>query len=428
LFQDQSRFAEVQINLGASHSAIRSLAPPGITVTAYAITVTGPGMDPIHETIPANIPFISLIVPAGDDRRFTIEADLTPAPALSHLLSFIGRNEADLEAGSVTFLTFKMVAGRTELIVPDYLNNQLFRASDMSFSDSQTGTFGLGGAFAPIDIDISADGKIFIARRSASNGIVFGDDINGANAVTINASNVTAIAIDKVNNILYYSTYDDITHAFSLNRRSLPYNPLASPAPLNDSVMVVTATGPEEHNFSVVGMDVDPWSSSLYLAAYTLDAGGVPLAPIIIRYDPNGQVSGKANPGRVLRSTIHPDFRIIGDIVAKDDAVFVANSVPAGADELAPILQFGKNLTFTGSYGRISDEPVAASWQIKASVAAGDFYGPKRFLAKGNTALTIIDDSVDYDKLVSLSQGLDDTSWETYPAVETATPPFRFFE
>jgi len=432
LFQDQSGFANVQIKLGSSgseRSLLDSSPPTGVNITSYTITVTGAGMEPIQETVTADVPFISLLVPAGDDRRFTIEAQLAPNPAI-HLLSFIGRETASLKPGSINFLTFKMVAGATKLIIPDYLNNRLIQTSDISFPESpiETGTFGFAvGTLAPIDIDISAEGKIFVASclsGSPETGVIaFGDDINGTNLVLIDAAYVTAIAIDRENNILYFSTYDGTTA--TLNKCSLPYNPLDPPTPLENSVVVIGETEPRD--FSVVGMDVDPWSGTLYLAAVAFDEEGQPL-PLIIHYDPSVQIPDATNPGRVIHYAIHTDFRLIYDVVVKDEAVFVANAVPADVDELPPILKFNKNLSYAESYGRISDQEIVAVWQIIESFEAGDFYGPKRFIAKGNADLTIIDDSAAYDKIVSLDQRLDDSSWKTYPTLTNPAETFAFFE
>jgi len=422
LFQDQSGFANVQIKLGSSgseRSLLDSSPPTGVNITSYTITVTGAGMEPIQETVTADVPFISLLVPAGDDRRFTIEAQLAPNPA-SHLLSFIGRKTASLKPGSINFLTFKMVAGATKLIIPDYGSNLLIQTSDINFLDTKTDKFG-GGTLAPIDIDISAEGKIFIARRTSSNGIAFVDDISSTSMVSINAAYVTAIAIDRVNNILYFSTYDDNTSPAkaTLNRCSLQNNPLDPPTLLENSIVVIGESGPEKRNFSVVGMDVDPWSGTLYLAAFTLDGEGQPLAPLIIHYDPSVQITAADNPGRVIRYAIHLDFRLICDVVVKDDAIFVANDEVDPGEDKPPIIKFNKNLFYAASYGRISDTE---------SFAAGNFYGPKRFIAKGNADLTIIDDSAAYDKIVSLGQSLDDSSWKTYPTRANPAETFVFFE
>ena len=91
-------FASVTIDLGLKkRSSIEQIAEKGQApskVTAISLTVSGPGMEPIIETVPLDTGIIQLEVPAGDSRLFSVRADLPTEAYLS------GSTEESLEAGA----------------------------------------------------------------------------------------------------------------------------------------------------------------------------------------------------------------------------------------------------------------------------------------------------------------------------------------
>ncbi|HEQ71510.1 MAG TPA: hypothetical protein ENN69_03395, partial [Spirochaetia bacterium] len=139
LLMDTGDHANVGIDLSGffGEGSGRAVSfPQGIACTGIKVSVFGPGMQPMNKTVSPGTKYINLYVPAGRDRHFTLEIffDITD-PGLfvfTHVRSFKGRATADLRPGMFTGLKFKLTAGSTTLLIPDYGSSRIWEAEDIS--------------------------------------------------------------------------------------------------------------------------------------------------------------------------------------------------------------------------------------------------------------------------------------------------------
>jgi hypothetical protein len=428
--------ANVGIDLGAFYgSSSRAITgvPPGISITGFKVSVFGPGMNRIEKTLSVGTRYINMSVPSGKDRFFTVEAffrdDGTQRFPYLNLRSYKGRAVADLRPGKYVGLPFNMVAGSTQLLAPDRANQCIFWADQIStFTGNNNGLMGSASAILPYDLDIAADGRVFIANDAVTPSIVYGSDISSriTTPAISGAANTTAIAMDRdcrigmtdrggpffATNILYMSNGQSLQLSVLVREDGLV---AVSPANMN----ALPA------QYTIQGLAVDPWTHRLFIVGS--EAVGNYSYPFIMRYNPT-----------VLVGTMHGEiesvyrFTTIGsfyDVIVKDNKVFVLNNVSLD-DQTAPILiAFDKDLHYQKGFGTISSyDPGSGRFAFQESVAPGKFYHPKRFIAQENEGLYIIDDSDDYDKIVYINENLDTASWRTFPAQVGSAEPFGFIE
>jgi hypothetical protein len=157
---------------GGSGRAVSNV-PVDIHISEIHISVFGPGMEPIEKIVSAGARFVNMYVPAGEDRCFTLEVFFTYDVTFTHphLRSYKGRSIADLRPGRTVGLKFQMVAGASQLLAPDYLGNTVFFSENLgSFNSKSAVGFGYPSTLIPTDMDLAADGRIFITRNAANPG------------------------------------------------------------------------------------------------------------------------------------------------------------------------------------------------------------------------------------------------------------------
>ncbi len=376
--------------------AVAQTAPANFS--SISVTVTGADMSAVQQTFSPS-PMITVNAPAGNARRFDILANVAPGDP-SAALSFSGTATADLAEGTVVDLPITMALNETKIVVPDSANcggcgtsRRIIMIENLSTAAAtwtpKTTFPGFTGTLFPMDISFDSRGRIYIANNSTI-GVIRIDDINGTNLIqgspTVYGTgtpinNVVTIAVDRINNILYFAT------ASALYK-----------SPLNGSSLATQLTLAIPGGNFIRGIDVDN-TGMLYIVAVPSSAG----QSFLFKYDPNA-------PGIV--GTPYPfgsSAAIPIDVLFRSPYIYVTNfsSISAGTQ----ILQ----LTFSGSAFSL----VTGNGTKTATVgdtATGRFYGASRFLAIRNDVFIVADSdqsTTTGDKLVSFSDMLF-TNWTTY--------------
>jgi hypothetical protein len=350
-------------------------------VASIVLVVSGPGLKTVANEYAVGTDSVTLEVPAGVARTFTLLAN-TPSVTLK------GEATVDLLPGETKEIVLAPLAFDSQIIVPDYRNYRLVQIADMAgtgWKAIQFSNLGLGMTnntqFAPYDVDFDAQGRIYIANQY--DGVVRLDDINDSLAEWLvrgasTAVGALAIAIDRQQNYLYY------TNGSILNR--VVIDPLGTPSPLN-------VTGVTNITGMAVGLD-----GILYLANYLYNSGGS-----LVKYDPGtAQVVASYSD---LESTDPWDATVQGGFV-------YATYVNASSKK---IVRLDLNLNFVDQHSGPSGDPL---------------YGPRRFVAILGRRLHVIDEGYhggDSNRLVAFRDMTGD-GWTTYGSTGSGTDQFNFFD
>jgi hypothetical protein len=354
----------------------RSVVP---NTASVVLVVEGPGMNTIHASYPTISSSISIDVPAGLARTFTLL--LSSASA-----TLQGAATVDLLPGETKDIALNPTIAGTQIVIPDSGNGRLVQISDLK----GTGPISLSGVF-PSDVDFDDQGRIYVA---GSGGIVRINDINDTQFVPIaSQSFIEAIAMDPTHTLLYY------TDGSSLWRRQVI--PAIGTEELVDlGRALVTVSG-------VRGIDVDS-DGFVYIANE--------FPPEILKINPNPAT----NP-TVLKmytgSLAQP-----WDILAKGNYIYVSDyyvnpqGFPLGGGQ---IVRLSKDLGFVDSI---------------SGYGSDSFLGPERFVATLNKTITVIDETyaAEGNRLVSFND-MTGAGWTTYepqafnPARGMVLDLFEFF-
>ncbi len=358
------------------------------------LDITGPEMDDINLNLPADALTISVGAPPGSSRVFS-------AVVRTASVTSIGEGSIDLVPGESAQLIIDLTINETKIIIPDAENHRIVQVDDMTGTGWTTLTwenlgFSTKNDFDPYDIDFDAQGRIYIANYpyggETDKGVLRIDDINDTEYDTIVSPAVITLAIDRVNNWVYYANNDEIYRC--------DYN--------GGNVKQYTYYGGFTGNIKGLAVDQagmvylvwNPGSDGDSIAKFDPDTVGT---PIVDDFIDNWGVS----------------ISDAWDILVKSSSVYVVNT---SGDNGYRILQFDTNLSkLTGNYGNTDDGNPPNN--------PGEFYGPRRFVAILNKKLTVTDE-VEYaykDRLVSLDDTLDGSGWETYGANGSGTGQFSFF-
>lgn len=444
------RTGNVGIDLSGFYEDGRAISmPTGATMTFIRVSVFGPGMEPIEKYVSAGTRYINMYVPAGQHRFFTLEIFFTADGSFTspHLLSYKGRTEEDLRPGYFMGLKFRMTAGASRLLAPDYGTNRVWQGGGISLGSLTSGNLAYTGTFQPADIDLDSDGWIYAANWFDGTGIVYGSEISGKNGRGSNGTGqqMYALAIDRdadFNIDMDTSTDLDYSILYASNLSTGTYTTTsffyiildhihdAVPSFVTHNLRLIDPAG----TITVIrGMAIDPWTHNLYIVGI-LDGDQA-----LIRYDPL-YVDNPTKPairGRIISFIKDPDrFSTLNDVIVKDEGVFILNEAPKDKTNLPAVIKYDRLLNYQGEFGHISTDGKV----FVASTAPGDFYWPKRFIAQENDGLYIVDDSdrLDstgtdtFDKIVYINTELDPASWHTFPLVQpdiegVSNEPFRFF-
>ena len=378
------------------------------TLSSILVRVSGPDIGVTEQTF---LPYgtISLNVLSGSFRQFDVTAYVA-AGNPSAALSFRGLAIANLPAGGTVNVPVYMTLNETKIVIPDGSNclgncpnyhriimiENISNAATTWIAKTTFPTF--TGTLNPYDISFDSRGRIYIANN-ATPGIIRIDDINGTNLLQGSASrygtvaglpinNVLTIAVDRINNLLYFST-GPLLYRSNLDGSS-PATQLNITIPGGDSIR---------------GIDVDD-AGMLYIVAAFISAG----TDYLFKYNPNTQLqvgtpysigSGPANPC---------------DVLVRSPYIYVANFTGITVNQ---ILQ----LTFDGT----SFNQVASNGNKSTSTTGqGYFFGASRFLAIRNDLFIVADSNqggggTDYDKIVSFSD-MSFANWAPYGSYGGSIP------
>jgi hypothetical protein len=312
---------------------------------------------------------VSLEVPAGVARTFTL---------LANTISVTLRGDAtvDLVAGEKKEITLSPVTIDTQIIVPDYKNNRIVQISDMLGAGWLEKSVG-ASPISPYDVDFDSQGRIFVADYSTSP-LYYLDDITATPvSVSISATYLYALAVDRPANLVYFS-----------DGTSLFWKDLGNDTDLG-AQLSITITG------RIMGLAVGP-DGRLYLASYGSGLGGS-----LIKYDP---VVGKQIASYAPGSDWDP-----WDVSVQGGYVYTTHVLSSGVKKVA---RSDLNLNFIDEYTGPASDP---------------FYGPHRFVAILSKRITFTDeDQSTSDRLISMDS-INGAGLQTYGSFGSGTGNFRFF-
>jgi hypothetical protein len=361
---------------GSQGSARVSMAltkglPTNVT-SSIALIVSGPGMKTMANEYPKDARSVSLEVPAGLARTFTVLAS-TPSVTLR------GEATADLVAGETKEIVLNSVAIDSQIIVPDYQNRRLVQISDM-LGTGWTEKSVAASPIYPYDVDFDSQGRIFVANYGSTSPLFWIDDITiDPQTVNINATFtfLYALAIDRPENLIYFS-----------NGSLLYKKDLGNAADLG-SPLSITPPG------SIMGLAVDQ-NGMLYIAAYSGSAVGGSL----IKYDP---VAGKQITSYAPGSGWDP-----WDVSVQGGYVYTTHK---------PI-----SVVYKIAQSDLNLKPIGES----TGPAADPFYGPRRFVAILSKRITFTDEMSGADRLVTMNN-IDGVGFQTYGSTGTGPGQFLFY-
>jgi len=388
-----------------------TMKQPAAPVTSMVLIVTGPDMATITRKLSPSIDSVTVDVPAGTARTFTLLINTVS-------VTFKGETTVDLKPGETKTIALAPEVVATQLIIPDALNNRVVQIGDMQGSGWKTRSWSdLGFSnvdeFIPVDIDVDSRGCIYIANYAYNGDNGFGliriddmnssyEDILASNSIVVN-SGVQAFAIDRDRDYLYYNQgWDSWIYQVDLTE-TLPLNPIKS---WDLSPEIETFTGGFA-NFTTHGMAIGP-DGHLYLA----DENDT----LIVRFDPAG--GGDTRVVGVFDTTIY-EYEPPWDVMVKPPHVYVS------CPNRYAILQLDLDLKYLDNFG-VEDD-------LSPPVSAGEFNVPKRFVAKLNNGFYVIDDGYNsleeltVDRLVGFNNMSGD-NWTVFGTTGVGTNQFQFYD
>ena len=337
----------------ATASLVVSMKQPAAPVASIAVVVTAPDMNPIALTVPADQSQITVEVPAGFGRTFSVLVNTVS-------VTFQGSARVDLLAGQTTTVTLEPRLSATQIIVPDANNNRIVQFADMLGTGwtPRTGTqigFLDDWELRPWDIDFDARGRIYIANENSNAGIIRLDDINDTayENITGGVYSANTLAIDRARNLLYFCGEWDEDTIFRVD--------LSSPGP----PFAVTAI-----DLAIEGMN---YRRTLGLA---VDSSGY-----LYYADRSNDVVEKFDLTRAPGSRLIADYgglSSVNDVLIKEPHVYLADD---SADGFL-VRRLDMNLALLDAFGSLADPPLEP----------GQFWGPRRFVAILNRKIHLLDE------------------------------------
>jgi hypothetical protein len=329
-------------------------AAPPTNLTSLTLNITGDGMDTITQSYTAPPPStITVEVPAGESRMFEILA-YTPSATLR------GVATRSLAGGATVTIPITMGLYETKIVIPDWYSQRLVQINDMTgagWRSINNSSIGYTPTFQPSDIDFDSQGRIFIANRASSTGevgIMRIDDISDISYTaivsnpTISAA-VNAIAIDRINGLMYYGISSGTYLLYRFNLNTL----------VNQGITLTGIT-----LVSIRGLAVDE-TGNLYIAA-TINIAGSNY-PRVIKYD-----TVTTNITQYSSDLIYP-----WDVVIKNGYLYVADYDNIFPYDSSKIVRLSLDLGYIDQLG---------------TAGSSTFHGPHRFLAILNNRFYLIDE------------------------------------
>ena len=357
-----------------------------VNLVSAALVVTAPGMAPITATAALTSNSITVSVPAGPARTFTLLLN-GPSATLQ------GVATVDLQAGESTTINVTPTLGATQIVVPDLLNNRVVQISDMNGTGwtAIAGAAGLpsgvnptGASITPYALDFDSLGRIYIASQSAI-GLFRIDDIShvSTSAVSVDTlTGVTSVAVDRTNGLIYYGT-----GSTAINQKAV--NNIAGGA------ASLSLTAENSNIFASAGLASDD-QGILYLAVDTL----LTYTWEIIKYNPM-----LPSGSRIVATSANNILSSPWGIMVKGPYVYVSDS---GAGKID---RFDKNLQYIDSFSGPANSP---------------FTRPETFLATLNQQITVMDEGSGVDRITSFGD-ITGAGWTTFGSTGAGTNQFELY-
>ena len=346
-------------------------APPS-DIGSYTLLISGHGMATIENVYSAGTTEIVIEIPAGDDRLIELTANIGAA-SVSAALSFIGSTIEDLAAGETIDVILNMVINETKLVIPDRLNGRMVQIDNIGGDNWDE--YILPDP-APIDVDFDNQGRIYVGTNGDGN-LYRIDNINSDGITVISTYNIDTLAVDRVNNYIYYN------NANMIYRKSI--DNLGGAEDIFDF-----SNDNSDANISGITVDED---GLLYIADNSTNS--------IFKYDPSLPAGS-----RIIDSY----FGIINnpnDVLYQDGLIYVANTNGANNFRIV-VLDTDLNL-------------------VRNFDTTTEFVGPKRFIRTINGPITFInEDAASVDQIIQL-EDIFGTNWNVYGETGSGEGQFLFY-
>ncbi len=193
-------------------------APAPGNITELILHITGPDIPNLTKAFPAPIPdAITIKVPSGEARHFELLAH-TPSATLRGIAT---RN---LAPGAIVHIPIQMMFYQTKIVIPDFLNSRIVQIDNIDgdgwiASDNVTiNRHGLTiASLQPYEIDFDNQGRIYVLNYyDAAPDIFRINDITSTtytSIIGVVGASYTAFAIDRKNDLLYYTAASQIIRA-----------------------------------------------------------------------------------------------------------------------------------------------------------------------------------------------------------------------
>ncbi len=351
-------------------------------ITGGTLRIEGPESEAVVKSFDKGDDAIKIVVPSGRQRRIELEINLDTDPIANPgpVLSFIGTAFVDLAPNEVKRLSLKMIPGRTKILVPDRNGNKVLQIFGLHLPNTAlvnqaSLSWPVGGSFFwPSDIDLDARGRIYVANNYTSpyDVIVRLDSIPDPTPEFLQADGqVEALAVDKYNNLLYYSAYNA-----SLGYNTFWYvnmNVASGPPPQ------VQISLPTEYSY-ITGIDTDR-DGFVYITG-----GSEP--PFVVKLKPKSAEIVAS----FMDDPMSPVLSSPQDIIVKDNGVFVSNPYNGTPD--TAILRFRASdlsLDAAGSGG------TRDGFTLPPVTTPGILWGPSKFIGNTTREFFILDEMYDWN-------------------------------
>ncbi len=355
------------------------------------IQVSGPDIGNIEKSFPYSNT-VTMDVPPGPMRRFEVTVYTAPYDPDNSLTwsapnSFQGVTTVNLPAGASVSIPVLMALHDTKIVVPDLLNNRIVQFNKRAdaavtwFTSEDASYHGIPSLY-PTDVDFDARGRILIANNpGGSNNIYRIDTIasmsNQPCLMTDESNDIVSIAVDRKRNLLYYATDDHAGNAH-LYRIDLTMIPASFVQELDNPSIDI-----EMYLFySITALDV---SHDGFLYIVGVDDN---MYPFLAKYDPNQQEANGVLVGKHFTNT---DFFSPLDVMARGGNVYVLNFPGDNPGLVLLDFNFGPSAALGGLGFTLG--PHFGNLEMSNNPPTdGFFYGPRKFAARREDTLVIIDE------------------------------------
>ena len=380
------------VQSGSGPASISIMDAP-TTLGDLDLNVSGPAMGDINLSVTRDTDALVLEVPTGPDRRFDLVGFLNgDTTAFYQGLRTVGIGPEGVQVSLPMNL-------RSKIIIPDSGYGLVVRIDTLPTGDSSWNTFNIGTLNDAKDVDVDADGFVYIAGDEVARTPAIGTAATTL-PVPVLGTGFTSIAVDSDREFLYTAGERRII------RSRLDGTNAVSPWVSAGDLFDYAADPFRDYIIQGIAVDEDGY---IYVAQ----------APGVSKVDPNSR--------NVLAQFSVPGYAEgddgLSDVMVRPDGVFALNVNSATPSTVIYRLQ-PTDLTVIDSYGRTTTSSAAAD-------EVGEFYYPLRFLATLNKRITIGEsdgNGFGHARLVSLDD-LSGNGWQTYGTAASGAEvgAFRFY-